>query len=56
MHIWAGIDLHLPFFGRCDTMEENFRALHVRFDEDFAKMEFFSSQADFVPEEVLANL
>ena len=49
----AGIDLHLSFFGRCDTMQENFRALHVRFDEDFVKMEFFSSELANVPEEVL---
>ena len=37
-------------------MQENFRALHMRFDEDFNKMEFFSSTAEFVPEEVLAGL
>ena len=52
----VGIDLHLPFFGRCDTMQENFRALHMRFDEDFVKMEFFSAETSFVPEEVLAGL
>ena len=52
----TGIDLHLPFFGRCDTMQENFRALHMRFDEDFVKMEFFSAESSFVPEEVLAGL
>ena len=50
------IDLHLPFFGRCETMQENYRSLHVRFDEDFVKMEFLSSTADLVPEEVLASL
>ena len=48
--------MHLPFFGRCDTMQENFRALHVRFDEDFVKMEFFSAIAENVPEEVLGSL
>ena len=37
-------------------MQENFRALHVRFDEDFNKMEFFSCEASLVPEEVLAGL
>ena len=37
-------------------MQENFRALHVRFDEDFVKMEFFSCEASLVPEEVLGAL
>ena len=37
-------------------MQENFRALHMRFDEDFNKMEFFSAEASFVPEEVLGSL
>ena len=37
-------------------MTENYRSLHMRFDEDFVKMEFFSSEAAFVPEEVLAGL
>ena len=37
-------------------MEQNYRSLHVRFDEDFIKMEFFSAEAAFVPEEVLAGL
>ena len=53
---WVGIELHLPFFGRCDTMQENFRALHMKFDEDFVKMEFFSAEASLVPEEVLGGL
>ena len=34
-------------------MQENFRALHMRFDEDFVKMEFFSAELAHVPEEVL---
>ena len=50
---FTGVDLHLSFFGRCESMQENFRALHMRFDSDYNKMEFFSSDLAFVPEEVL---
>ena len=37
-------------------MSENYRALHMRFDEDFVKIEFLSSVDTFIPEEVLAGL
>ena len=37
-------------------MEQNYRSLHMRFDEDFVRMEFFSCPEEFIPEDVLANL
>ena len=51
-----GIDLHLPFFGRCDSMDENYRALQMKEDSDFKKLEFLSANAEIVPEEVLSAL
>ena len=50
------IDLHLGWCGRCDNMEQNYRNLHVKYDEDFVRMEFFSCVEEFIPENVLANL
>ena len=37
-------------------MEQNYRNLFMRFDEDYAKMEFYSAVEDVIPEEVLAGL
>ena len=37
-------------------MEQNYRNLHLNFDEDFKKMEFWSCEASLMPEEVLADL
>ena len=37
-------------------MEENYRTMHVKFDEDFIKLEFLSSETAFIPEEVLSHL
>ena len=50
------IDLHLPFFGRCDSMQENYRSLHMQFDEDFEKIEFLSASVENIPIEVIAAL
>ena len=52
----VGIDLHLAWCGRCDSMEQNYRNLFMKFDEDFARMEFFSATEEFIPEEILAGL
>ena len=37
-------------------MEQNYRSLFIRFDEDFARMEFFSAVEDNIPEEILNGL
>ena len=37
-------------------MEQNYRNLFMRFDEDFNKMEFFSCVEENLPEEILAGL
>ena len=37
-------------------MEQNYRSLFMKLDEDFARMEFFSCSEDFLPEEVTASL
>ena len=50
------LDLHLAWCGRCDNMEQNYRNLHVKYDEDFVRMEFFSCVEEFIPENVLQNL
>ena len=50
------IDLHLSWCGRCDVMEQNYRALHMKFDGDYKYCEFFSSSDEFIPEEIKANL
>ena len=46
------IDMHLSWCGRCDNMEVNYRALHLRHDEDFLGLEFFSSDETFIPQEI----
>ena len=48
--------MHLAWCGRCDTMEQNYRSLFMRFDEDYLRMEFFSVSEEFIPEDVLAGL
>lgn len=48
--------MHLAWCGRCDTMEQNYRSLFMRFDEDFVRMEFFSVTEEFIPEDVLSSL
>ena len=52
----TGFDMHLAWCGRCDTMEQNYRSLFMRFDEDFVRMEFFSVTEEFIPEEILSSL
>ena len=37
-------------------MEQNYRNLFMKFDEDFARMEFFSAVEDYIPEEILSSL
>ena len=37
-------------------MEQNYRSLHMRFDEDFLRMQFFSCSEEFVPADVLSAL
>ena len=37
-------------------MEQNYRSLFIRFDEDFARMEFFSAVEDNIPEDILNGL
>lgn len=51
-----GIEVHLNWCGRCEAMEQNYRSLFMKFDEDFLRMEFFSCTEEFVPEEILAGL
>ena len=50
------VDAHLAWCGRCDTMEQNYRNLFMRFDEDFVKMEFFSAAQENIPEDILSSL
>ena len=50
------IDLHLGWCGRCDNMVQNYRALHLRHDEDFLGLEFFSASEEHIPEEVMEEL
>ena len=50
------MDIHLAWCGRCDSMEQNYRSLFMRFDEDFLRMEFFSCEESLLPEEILASL
>ena len=54
--IVAGIETHLQWCGRCDSMEQNYRSLFMKFDEDYLRMEFFSASEEHVPEEILADL
>lgn len=42
--------------GRCENMEQNYRSLHMRFDEDYQRMEFWSCTQEFIPEEILGHL
>ena len=51
-----GIDTHLAWCGRCDSMEQNYRSLHMRFDEDYLRMEFFSASEEHIPEEIMSGL
>ena len=37
-------------------MEQNYRNLFMKFDEDYARMEFFSAVEDLIPEEILSGL
>ena len=37
-------------------MEQNYRSLFMRFDEDYMRMEFYSAAEENVPEEILAGL
>ena len=37
-------------------MEQNYRSLYMKFDEDYARMEFYSAGQDCIPEDVLAGL
>lgn len=37
-------------------MEQNYRSLFMKFDEDYLRMEFFSAVEDVIPEDILANL
>ena len=53
---YLGVDVHLAWCGRCDAMEQNYRSLFMKFDEDYARMEFFSAVEDLVPEEILSGL
>lgn len=52
----AGIDAHLAWCGRCESMEQNYRALHMKLDEDFVRMEFYSAVEEFIPHEIIASL
>ena len=51
-----GVDTHLAWCGRCDSLEQNYRSLHMKFDEDFNRMQFFSASEEFVPQDVMAGL
>ena len=51
-----GIDIHLAWCGRCDSMEQNYRSLFLAYDENFARMEFFSCVEDHIPEDIISNL
>ena len=37
-------------------MEQNYRSLFMKFDEDYLRMEFFSASEELVPEEIIAGL
>ena len=37
-------------------MEQNYRSLHMKLDEDFVRMEFFSAVEEFIPPEIIASL
>ena len=51
-----GIDLHLAWCGRAESMEQNYRSLFMRFDEDFVRMEFLSASEEVIPEDILQQL
>ena len=56
MFVHSVIDCHLAWCGRCDSLEQNYRALVMKYDSDQKNMEFLSCSEEFVPEEVKANL
>ena len=37
-------------------MTHNYLSLHMKFDEDFERMEFFSASEEIIPEDVIAGL
>ena len=37
-------------------MEQNYRALHIKFDADQKYLEFLSASDEFIPEEIKAEL
>ena len=37
-------------------METGYRNLHMKFDEDYKRMQFFSASEENIPEDVLAGL
>ena len=37
-------------------MEQNYRSLHMKYDEDFLRMQFFSCSEEFIPAEVMAAM
>ena len=51
-----GIDLHLGWCGRCQTMEQNYRNLFTAYDDDYVKIEFFAASEEHIPEEVMSSL
>ena len=51
-----GVDVHLAWCGRCDTMEQNYRTLYMRFDEDMKKIDFLSCEESLIPEEIRNSL
>ena len=50
------IDVHLGWCGRCSAMEQNYRNLHLKFDEDFEHLEFFSAAEEILPDEIMSTL
>ena len=37
-------------------MEQNYRNLFLRFDEDFLRMEFYSASEECIPEDIINSL